>query len=97
MSSIEELEKLGILKKGKLLTQLKRRARARAKELKTLRAFYDARARVVFRAYIKNGRSWKGIENQRTIFRSYMTKRHKLHTQIAQLVPEKVEPEWDSP
>lgn len=96
MSSIEELEALGLIK-GKELENLKRRAKRRAQQLKTLRAFYDKRARIYFKKYIENGRSWKGIKSDREMFRMYMSKRHKLHESIARIVPEPVEPEWDSP
>lgn len=96
MSSLEELEKEGLLSKRQLKA-LKIRARARATQLKRLRTIQDKIARQVFQNYINNGRSWKGIEDKRALFRKLMSNRHKLHERIARLVPEPVEPEWDSP
>lgn len=96
MSELELIEVEKLLSK-KDIKNLKRRARRRAQQLKTLRTFYDRLARKHFKKYIENGRSWKGLEADKKLFRDLMSKRHKLHERIARLVPEKVEPEWDSP
>jgi hypothetical protein len=96
MSAVEDLELESIMS-PKAFKALKRKLRIRANELKTLRAFYDKQARRIFKKfYVNNNRRWK-TPGSRIEFRKLMTKRHKLHERIARIVPEAVEPEWDSP
>ncbi len=96
MSSIQDLEAEGLLTKRQLKA-LKIRAKAKARLLKRQRNVVDALARKQFKLFQANGRSWNGLKEERAKFRAQMTKRHKLHERIAKLVPEPVEPEWDSP
>lgn len=96
MSALDELESEGLLTK-KQIKEIKRKANLKARKLKLQRKIVDQLARNHFEKYIANGRSWKGLERDRQQFRSYMKQRHALHERIARIVPEKVEPEWDSP
>lgn len=95
MSDIENLEESGVFTKAEA-ERFKKIARQRAAVLKRERTRTDKIARKAFQFYINNGRSWKGQEMARAVFRAAMVKRHKLHQRIARLVPEPVEPEWDS-
>ena len=96
MSEIELIEMEGLLSK-RALRQLKKKAKVRAQYWKRKRRLVDSKAREVFKVYLANGKSWKGKEQDRAKFRNLMSKRHSYHEHIARLVPEKVEPEWDSP
>ncbi len=104
MSTVEELDKLLGNKSDKKLKAairlLKQHARSKAKELKLIRSVNDRQARILMVQYYKKGadgkRHWTSKEAN-AAFRRLMTTRHKLHERIAKLVPEKIEPEFDSP
>src|SRR6266705_1311565 len=95
MSALDEIKREGLMSK-KDFKALEIRAKAKAKQIKLERKRIDLLARIIFKKYIANGRSWKGLEKDRTLFRKQMTQRHKLHERIARLVDETVEPEWES-
>ena len=102
MSSIQELNALGVLT-PKMLKQLQARAKAKARELKLIRTVNDRQARILLKRYYdrtqkfkETGDHWKN-KAARTSFRNLMSTRHKLHQRISKLVPEKTDPEFDSP
>src|SRR5207248_1274443 len=82
------------------LALLKVASKTKAYRLKAQRKAIDEQAREIFKAHYDPTRP----KNERwdskvavTQFRAIMSKRHKLHEEIAKLVPEKIEPIWDSP
>ncbi len=107
MSSVDDLDrefrKTRNPELKRALLVLKRQAQRRASSLKHQRKIVDAQARVIFKQHYNpkgpKGKKWEGGNNgvYARQFRALMTKRHKLHERVARLVPEKIEPEWDSP
>ena len=96
MSAFEDFEIEGVFTK-KQIVAAKKRARKIAGGLKKMRTINDQRARAIFQKhYIENGRKWD-TKSAREAFRNLMANRHALHERIARLVPEQIEPEFDSP
>jgi len=97
MSSIQDLkDEKGLLSK-EVLAYLKMRARKRASEIKALRRQLDTKARALMRAsFNKKTRKWENKMDKKA-FGKLMAKRKTYHERIAKLVPEKKDPEFDSP
>ena len=97
MSAIEDFRLEFAKSNPKLYRELVAAAKRKARYLKLQRRGKDRILRDFMRRHFdKKTRKWDSMKNT-LYFRRQMAERHHLHQRIARLVPEKKDPEFDSP